>query len=101
MSNQLKNTVIAGASAVRTPSEVEHQLDALDGANSRLQCVLTEFREHLQSAGVLTQAAPEPEDKPCGETGPNSPMGNRIRGVRADLHSIAAEFESLLARLAV
>lgn len=50
---------------------------------------------------MLIPPPPEVEGKQCVETATNSPLGERIRGVRSDLHGIASDFERLLSRLAI
>lgn len=86
---------------IREASEVEIQLNELESAKARLNLVLAQFAGRLQEGGVLIPQPPEAEGKSFAEVGPNSPLGERIRGVRADLHCIASEFERLLSRLAV
>lgn len=85
----------------RDSSEIEVQLNELECAKTRLSLVLTQFAGRLSQGGVLIPQGPEAENKSCAEVSPNSPLGERIRGVRSDLHGIAADFERLLDRMAI
>ena len=86
---------------IREATEVEIQLSELESAKARLNLVLAKFSGRLQEGGVLIPPPPENEGKAYSETATNSPLGERIRCVRADLHCIASDFERLLSRLAV
>lgn len=86
---------------IRETSEVEIQLNELESAKARLNLVLAQFAGRLQEGGVLIPPPSCEEGKAHVETATNSPLGERIRGVRADLHCIASDFERLLSRLAV
>lgn len=95
------STGIQSTQPIRESSEVEIQLSELERAKARLDLVLAQFAGHLQEGGVLTPPLPEEAGKLCAETGPNSPLGERIRGIRSDMHGIASDFERLLGRLAI
>lgn len=86
----------------RDASEVEIQLNELESAKARLNLVLAQFAGRLQEGGVLIPPPPPGDScKLSAETATNSPLGERIRGVRSDLHGIASDFERLLGRLAI
>lgn len=82
-------------------SEVEIQLNQLEGAAAVLRSMRDEFAMRLQEGGVLIPPTTEPDGKLCAETATNSPLGERIRGVRAELTCIAGDFGRLLGRLAI
>lgn len=88
-------------SPARRASEIEIQLDALEFASARLADVLGKFNFHLEFSGALVPPTTDPEGACSIEQGPASQLGHRIYCDRVVLHDIAAEFESLLARLAV
>lgn len=95
------STGIQSTQPIRESSEVEVQLNELESAKAHLNLVLAQFAGRLQEGGVLIPPPPEVEGKQCVETATNSPLGERIRGIRSDLHWIASEFERLVSRLAI
>lgn len=97
----LKSIDPALKQAPRPTSEVENELGELERARARLEHTLASFLDHLQSSGALIPPCPEEALKQVGEDMPASALGSRIRLVRNDLHSVANDFDRLLARLAI